>query len=333
MVEKVNLFLFGHNAHTPVHNSKDLSLEKYLASMGWRIVKASQEADIILCIDATGNLLSSPTLPETIPDQPRILVLQEPEVVWPNNANKGFRESFDYVIEIGRPDGSARVPWPTKWPDDYSQYFAVNKLQSAVLIASNRLSFFDNELYSLRREIVRKVNSVSVYGRDWNLSLPHRVGKYCIEFTATLAKGKIPKLSRGRYFFTRNGGLVSEVADKFRINSMYKVSLVLENSTEYVSEKILEAILCGSIPVYVGSNPKAFGIPAELYVSTEAKVDSVLFSIDEALKMDYEVWKNRALSWLAESQAAKKWRLEQFWQDLDQLLRASIDKPLDRIRN
>jgi hypothetical protein len=54
---------------------------------------------------------------------------------------------------------------------------------------------------------------------------------------------------------------------KWKIVNQYKYSLVIENSTDdyYISEKIFDALICGSMPIYYGSNKIYEVIPKEWF--------------------------------------------------------------------
>lgn len=54
---------------------------------------------------------------------------------------------------------------------------------------------------------------------------------------------------------------------KWKTVSRYKYSLVIENSTDdyYISEKIFDALICGSMPVYYGSNKIFEVLPKEWF--------------------------------------------------------------------
>jgi Glycosyltransferase family 10 (fucosyltransferase) C-term len=54
---------------------------------------------------------------------------------------------------------------------------------------------------------------------------------------------------------------------KWKTVSQYKYSLVIENSTDdyYISEKIFDALICGSMPIYYGSNKIFEILPKEWF--------------------------------------------------------------------
>jgi len=73
--------------------------------------------------------------------------------------------------------------------------------------------------------------------------------------------GKFSKLSASMPSY--RGQCIS----KWKVVSQYKYSLVIENSTDdyYISEKIFDALICGSMPIYYGSNKIFEVIPKDWF--------------------------------------------------------------------
>ena len=98
--------------------------------------------------------------------------------------------------------------------------------------------------------------------------------------------------SGGKHF----NNLGYRVEDKFEFVRQYKFTLAFENSSTpgYTTEKLLEPMLAGSLPIYWGNpdvardfNPESF-IVAERFASIEALVDHVLaVDADDELYLRY----------------------------------------------
>ena len=91
--------------------------------------------------------------------------------------------------------------------------------------------------------------------------------------------------------------------------SEYRVAIVIENSQEYMSEKFFDALFSGCIPVYVGPNLEAFGIPSNLYIQADANSSSLSLAMDRAFEINYSAWMIRCQSFLANSET------KQFWEE------------------
>ena len=95
--------------------------------------------------------------------------------------------------------------------------------------------------------------------------------------------------------------------NKLRTISKYKVSLVIENSAEYMSEKLMDSVLAGAIPVYVGPPVGAFEIPPDLVISADPNFKSVNAAIGRALRVNYKKWHGLAKEWLQPQGLREKW--------------------------
>jgi hypothetical protein len=87
----------------------------------------------------------------------------------------------------------------------------------------------------------------------------------------------------------------------------FKVAVVIENSQEYMSEKLFDAFVGGCIPVYVGPDLEVFGIPSSLYVTAEATPESVQRGISVALDMDFLVWRQAVMKFLMDEETMQLW--------------------------
>jgi hypothetical protein len=67
---------------------------------------------------------------------------------------------------------------------------------------------------------------------------------------------------------------VGEVVDKHQIMKDSKFSLVIENSNFVITEKIFDAIINGSVPIYIGPELSNFGIPKEVAIEYNYKLSS-----------------------------------------------------------
>ena len=89
--------------------------------------------------------------------------------------------------------------------------------------------------------------------------------------------------------------------------SKYQYALVIENSFEFFSEKFFDALVAGCIPIYVGVDLEKFQIPEHLYIKAAPNVESIARAFNEARRIDYGLWRYRALSWLEDERTKNRW--------------------------
>jgi alpha(1,3/1,4) fucosyltransferase len=153
------------------------------------------------------------------------------------------------------------------------------------LINSNLSSKSPGELYSARLEIIKRfekehIDSFDLWGVGWN-KWKFKIGN------KTIFKSKL---------FTPNRISYQGVApDKLKIMSKYKFSICFENTClieDYISEKIFDSFLAGTIPIYYGAKNIKELVPVECFIDyRDFKNFKDLFNfisnMDEKRYLDY----------------------------------------------
>ena len=234
-----------------------------------------------------------------------VLIRLEPIAILPMQYKKSIERKFGLIID---PGGivksnlqSSFLGWPYKYHHNPSQpkvndpnfdsaltnaiennFFNYDswdkKKNKLVLIAANKVSATSNSNYKLRRKIVKQmgIKEIDVYGGLWNASWRHKVSHRLAVGLYAIRVGYFPNL------FALYGGLFSkyrnylgEPANKHLINQKYKYTLVIENSSSYCSEKIFDAMINGSIPIYVGPKNSEILLPENLFYFCDGSVDEI----------------------------------------------------------
>tara|TARA_R110001592_G_scaffold331753_1_gene614803 strand:+ start:10129 stop:11163 length:1035 start_codon:yes stop_codon:yes gene_type:complete len=141
--------------------------------------------------------------------------------------------------------------------------------QLSSMVFSNRLSSSQGELYSFRRTIIRwfelhNQNDFHLYGRGWG------VRKSKNRILSAILGFQVLGISFGKVL---GGGFKSyrgEVIDKHSVISGYKFVFCPENVSGwngYVTEKILDAISVGAVPIYSGAPNISKYIPENMFIS------------------------------------------------------------------
>ena len=307
----MKVHLTGPHAFASVHNEETLTLASFLVSKGWELVATPKEADAICAVELPVNKFHTPKVVRYSAEK-GLLIIQEPSVVRPFHSRTKFIKRFAKKCEVGRSGSSGVIRWPALYLDRFEVNSRVDKFPKACLIASNKLSLIPGELYSLRRRVVDANPDVDLFGPGWRSGKLRRVKQCVFELYIGALSGKLGDPRVILRFLTDVRQDFGPVADKLSTNAKYKATVVIENSIEYMSEKLLEAIAAGSIPVYVGPQVADFGIPSELVIQVEPNLQSVDEGIAKALSMDHESWSRMCQEWLSPS-TKNIWSLERFW--------------------
>jgi hypothetical protein len=224
--------------------------------------------DLVLCLNAPAKPLDA-LLPKEWAPVAKWAILGESEVVCPANWDPEVQAQFSRLFT-----------WRDSWIDD-KRFFRLN-LPNAIdaverklpvpdrfctLIAGNKQSSHPLELYSKRREAIRwferhHPDDFDLYGIDWDVLVlggPRPVRALNVLLPVDVRRRLAPRFPsyRGR------------VQAKRDVLSHYRFTISFENAREiesYISEKLFDCLLAGTIPVYWGAPNIADHVPAECFI-------------------------------------------------------------------
>ena len=312
----MKIYLGGHNASVPLHNASaplvpgtEISLNNAFLTAGIEICDRLSDADALVLIDMDIKLLKS-TRKSVGSELPIIFVRYETFVVWPDNYNSKAISLTSRLIDVGRHSGNGNfhVPWPQDWSQNSEFREGVSTRNDAVvLINGNKLSFIKGEMYSLRRECISNLPDLDLYGTGWNHGVFRKILIFAEEIRLTLKGGLLPRLMNSRGWLKQPSNWKGTPKSKFDTLSRYKYSLVIENSMDFLTEKLFDAFFARCIPVYVGPDVSKFEIPANLVVQVDPTFTSIEQGIEIAKAMDYEQWRTSLNAWLMSDSVFNKW--------------------------
>ncbi len=238
-----------------------------------------------------------------------ILVRNEPKVVWPANYCAKNVIKFDFIIDIGRDPvlSPNSINWPQYFPEVKEIISIERSLTRVAIVCGNHLRLTKGELYSLRRRCIYEIESIDLFGINWTLGLTRRMLMVLFYFRSNF-RYKIPIFLGGlRYWFKKYPRPVDSPAVKDSVLIRYRVSLVIENCEDFLTEKLFDSFFSGCIPVYVGPNLKNFNIPSELFIQCQPNIESIERGIRDALTIDYQEWFIAVSSWINDPEVKSLW--------------------------
>lgn len=239
-----------------------------------------------------------------------ILIRNEPDVVIPNNYKLSKVSGFQSIIDLGRTGSEKYVslPWPQDWQKlNREDFFSDKRRERTVIIASNKISFVAGELYSLRRMCLNLIPGLDIIGYGWNSPLGARIFAAVKSLGLAIISGSTISRTALNNFFEPTPNYLGESGNKIRALSEYRQSLVIENSTDYMSEKLFDAFFAGTIPIYVGPPVRAFGIPKELVVESKPEPAAIAQAIQLTREMDLGQWRELCWQFLNDSKTRETW--------------------------
>lgn len=311
------LFL-GALAHARVDREDPRTLSELITPSGDQQVHSFSEADLVIFCDylsADFQRLKSSNFPLT----KRVLVRVEPRPVLPQNYNKQFLASFNYILDIGRTqtEFTSNFPWPQKWRIHTTR---LDRKEKIAIVAGNKVSLIPGELYSLRREIVHSIQNIDLFGTKWNISYYRKARILISEFHKVLNAQERISTGALKYWFRKPRNWKGEIEDKHQELSKYRYSIVIENSLEFLTEKLFDALFSGCIPIYVGPKVTSFDIPEDLLVQTSPSIESINAAIRTAKEMDYIEWSKKVQNWLSSQKTIEKWEMDNVYKQISKAI-------------
>lgn len=284
----MKILFTGKNHSQGLKDLDPSSLSGAAQSLGFDLVNSADEnPDVVVCVDFQKSALSAIRQAKSR-KIPTVLIVNEPEVVIPEHSQLRILNAFDRVLKVGRPDSQPALKWPQTWLPIASNK---ERLDRVVLVNADKWSFVRGQHYWLRAATSSQFENVDVFGFGWERTAWVRMAHRIFELWRTVASNTWPNLRGVTKILATPLNYMGSVSDKNSAMANYKVALVVENSSEFLTEKLFDAWFAGCIPVYVGPPVEAFGIPRSLVIQvTEPTVREVKNCIDLALATDREVF-------------------------------------------
>ncbi len=195
-----------------------------------------------------------------------------------------------------------------RWPQEISPQQATQAYYpfAASMINGDKRSAIRGSLYGLRRSIIRESEycglPLAVFGPGWDAPTRARLLSGVKASARALQGQAVPRLSEAFGDLTRHPAFwMGTVEDKQEAFAAAPISVVIENSADYVSEKLIDAVRGGTAPVYVGPPLSRFGLPDSLAIPAAATGADIVNTvrnlspsrIDEVVSAG-EAWLNSA---------------------------------------
>ena len=321
----IRFFFTGANAGQSNEELARVPLVRAALFEGHHIVDDHAIADVVVCIDFHRRFIPTLNAAKT-KGAFIVLIKQEPPVVYPDhNANNPF-ELFDLVLTRGVNDGHRIFNTPQQWETNFSA--SINRLERAVAVSANKWSADPRELYGLRREVYSSDSRVDVFGGNWDKGLLWSRELIAKECFIQMRSNRAPSLRSALKLFKKPLNPKGIAPSKLATLTNYKASVVIENFGGYMSEKLIDSILCGTIPIYVGPDPRDYGIPKDLFVHSSPDVESVRAGITQALDQDHTRYLDLAREWSNTPGIKKNWEASQVCKDIIDFIRISYTQEI-----
>ncbi len=302
----MRILLTGRNPFQGLKANDEASIGYLLKQKGMEVVDSLElRPDVLICVDWTPRVKSTVSKARRLGIR-TVLVVNEPNVVIVAHGKKSVLDNFDRVLRVGRPNEATLIPWPQSWTE-IEVHSSKERIQRAVMIQASKFSFVRGQLYSLRLRIAAKDSRLDLFGFGWSDKANRRTIRATWEFLYALKGRAHLDMDCLKTFSMAPLNYLGSTEDKVSLMTQYKVAVVIENSLEFMSEKLFDCFFAKCIPVYVGPSLVNFGIPDNLYVRAEPNENSVALAITKALDTDYDSWNSDISVFLSEGGTRAQW--------------------------
>ena len=196
-----------------------------------------------------------------------------------------------------------------------------------MLIAANKVSPTSKSNYRIRRHLAKNLNPklLYVYGPLWRASIITLIIHRIKVMVYSIRTGYFPNIKEiyGN-LFTKYSSFVKEPEDKHKVIREYKYSLVIENSSEYCSEKIFDAMINGSIPIYIGPRNSNVHLPNNLYLWSSGAIDELELLVETFTEKDSADMLKSMKNYFLSDEFSESWQSEKVYEKIAKEIKALI---------
>lgn len=223
------------------------------------------ESDVVIYYDFPKKMPSFKNVSKSY------LIMMESPLVCPDNFilenHKFFRKIFTWDDSLVDNKKYFKINYAFKLPRKIPR--SIKKENLCCLIVANKNSNYEYELYSERKKLIRwfeknYIDDFDLYGIGWDeykFSGPKVVRVF--------NRISIIKKLMYKYFGEHYPSYKGKIDSKYLTMQDYKFSISYENimnTSGYITEKILDPMIAGCVPIYLGAENIHIHIPKDCFI-------------------------------------------------------------------
>ena len=284
-----------------------------------------------------------------------VLIRLEPDTVFPAQYSRRVEGKYGLVISLGAAikikSDAENYGWPYKYhlnpaepnskdpelalvlekisqDQTYSYERWLERSHKLVMVAGNKVSPMANSNYAIRRKLASEMSPslLEVYGPLWNESFYIKLRHRLAVLVAGIKQGTAPNLKEiyaslfKRYRTTRG-----TVLDKHNLLKDTQFSLIVENSNSIVTEKIFDALINGSIPIYVGPSLEDFGVPNNIALHVSGNSETIELILEELEENEIKLLLDSIKEFVSSEYFKLNWHSDIVYKNVSEKVKSYID--------
>lgn len=238
----------------------------------------------------------------------KVLVLQEPPAVMPENYVTKDWEFFDFVILLS--------PWRSPAHGMNTLFFQPIERPKVIFkeneVNNNEISLVNDfkfgavttSLYGWRLDLLRKLEKngvkVKVFGPNWRISKTMEIRKRWAATKRAFGRPNFKLRESWSSLFFRPKGYVGHSSDKLETLSKHEFTLVIENDRDSLTEKLFDAIFSGTKVFYRGPNLGDFAFLEGLCFQLPEDIEEAVRVILDRQQINWDQYRQRAMNFVAD---------------------------------
>lgn len=268
---------------------------------------------------------------KSLPVEKRTLIRVEPIVVNPYQYQIGIEEKYGKIVVISPNElkSAKNLYWESGYIDFENLETFPNQSETGIAIINERkFSFIQGSNYKLRQRVIeeflRNEQPIKLAGKNWNQTLTWDLKKQVFAALQGLKDNKGIVLSQFQFPlrvkspWLEYAGRVSS-ARKFLSQS--KFAIVIENDSTYVSEKLLNALIAGCIPLYEGPKLSDYGIPSKVAIEVGTSPAKFLHAVAAYSDCELKEVRETGQEWISSLEARKRWSVNEGFKRLIEIIK------------
>jgi hypothetical protein len=252
-----------------------------------------------------------------LPIKNRTLIRVEPVVVNPFQYQERIQNKYESIVVIS--PNELKGPRNLYWKSGYIDFEKIENISSdnrtgIALINENKFSFVPGSNYKLRKKVIdgfiENKLPLNLAGMNWDNGYAWHFRKQASALRTAIKNHQGVALSQTQFRLKVESPWINyagrvESAQAFLAKS--KFAIVIENDSTYVSEKLLNALIAGCIPIYSGPPLSIYGIPSEVALNVGKQPNEFVSAYLDTPILELEKVRRLGQNWIHSEDARKRW--------------------------
>ena len=247
-----------------------------------------------------------------LPPERSALIVMEPRVTAPGMYTSRTLRRYQHRFAASQMWAASIGAEPFLWP----QRIQMNRIPnpndsfSATIINGEKRSAIEGSLYGLRRSVIQAFDDagipLAVFGPGWDNSVTRRMqegGKAIARAMRARSRPNVVEaLSQPSIHPRHVMGVAENKRDAF---ALAPITVVVENSPDYVSEKLIDAVCAGVMPMYVGPPLELFDLPRDIAIPVQPNPNDIAEALRRLTPSEIEDVISTGSAWLNSAESRR----------------------------